>query len=362
MSGGNMTEQATILIPDISGFTEFVTKTELDHSSHIINELLNLIINQNYSGFSLSEIEGDAILFYKKGDTLSRQVLVKQCMDMFSKFHEQLKLMERDVICRCGACQSASQLSLKFIIHYGAIKEFKIANIIKASGVDMIIAHRLLKNSINSQEYILLSSSCIDCLPDRGESSGLKWITHTETYPAIGEIKLEYADLSDLKNKIPSIPERRTFIKHDGGDTLEIEINAPIEKVYQNIIDLDSIPDWMIGVIGIIRDEKVERIGTKHVCLTPEFEMDVELDYAEFMGDTAIIVNKFAIRGTTISGVGTDCLKKINYNKTLLTDTSIWNVPEDLKQEMLASMKMSLELFKSLCEGKETAKTEIEVN
>jgi len=35
-----MTDHATILIPDISGYTEFLSKTELDHSSHIINELL----------------------------------------------------------------------------------------------------------------------------------------------------------------------------------------------------------------------------------------------------------------------------------------------------------------------------------
>ena len=32
-----MAESATILIPDISGYTEFLTKTELVHSSHIIN-------------------------------------------------------------------------------------------------------------------------------------------------------------------------------------------------------------------------------------------------------------------------------------------------------------------------------------
>ena len=35
-----MADSATILIPDISGYTEFLTKTALVHSSHIINELL----------------------------------------------------------------------------------------------------------------------------------------------------------------------------------------------------------------------------------------------------------------------------------------------------------------------------------
>ena len=353
-----MIDKATILIPDISGFTEFVSNTELDHSAHIISELLNLIISENYSGFTVSEIEGDAVLFYKKGDIPSKQTLVKQCIDIFSKFHEQLKFMERDVICSCGACQGASRLSLKFIIHYGAIKEFRIADIVKASGVDMIIAHRLLKNNINSSEYILLSSSCLDRLPDKDETVGLKGNKSIEKYPALGDIELEYADLEEIKKNIPPVPERKTYIKHDGGDTLEIEIEAPIEKVYQRIIDLDSITEWMVGVDKIKRDQGVERIGTKHICMTPSFEMEVELDYAKFMGDSAIIVNKFSILGTDLSGVGADHLKKIDENKTLLTDTSMWNVSEDLKQEMMAGFKISLEFFKALCEGKEFNKNE----
>jgi len=351
-----MTEKATILIPDISGFTEFVTRTELDHSSHIINELLNLIISQNYSGFSLSEIEGDAVLFYKKGDILSKQSLIKQCMDIFSKFHEQLKYIERDVVCRCGACQTASQLSLKFIIHYGAIKEFRIANIVKASGIDMIIAHRLLKNNINSNEYILLSSSCLECLPDKEETAGLNWRRHIENYPAIGDVELEFADLEEFKRSIPPVPERRTFVRHAGGDTLEVEIEAPIEVVYHKLIDLDSIPKWMVGVTGIKRDIGVERIGTKHVCMTPAFEMDVELDYAEFKGDSAIVVNKFSVIGADFSGIGTDYLKKLSDNKTLLTDISLWNIPEEFREEALESNKLSVGFFKALCEGKQVHK------
>ena len=35
-----MSEQAIILIPDISGFTDFTSSTEIDHSAHIITELL----------------------------------------------------------------------------------------------------------------------------------------------------------------------------------------------------------------------------------------------------------------------------------------------------------------------------------
>ncbi len=101
-----MSQNALILIPDISGYTEFLTRTEIDHSSHILNEMLELIIESNNTDFTLSEIEGDAVLFYRKGDPLSRYELMQQCLAMFNNFHEKIKLIERDSICQCGACQT----------------------------------------------------------------------------------------------------------------------------------------------------------------------------------------------------------------------------------------------------------------
>jgi hypothetical protein len=354
--GGTMTDKAIILIPDISGFTDFITKNELDHSSHIINELLDLIISRNSMGFYMSEIEGDAVLFYKKGGIPSRTELVNQCLEMFSAFQQQLKYIERDVVCRCGACQTASNLSLKFIVHYGTIKEFHIANIIKASGIDMIIAHRLLKNNISSKEYILFTSACTDYFTDKDNRAGLTWNEHTESYPAIGEIKVEYADLDNFRRNLPGIPERKSYIQHDGGDTLELEIEAPIEEVYQKLIDIDLLPEWMVGVTGVKREPVVERIGTRHTCMTSSFDIEVELDYAEFRGDNAIVVNKFEIKSAGISGIGADYLRKIDERRTNITDTSMWDVPEEIRQEMLKSAKMSLEYFKALCEGKEVKK------
>lgn len=50
-----------LFIPDISGFTKFVTAVEIDHSQHIIAELLEIIIDSNELGLTISEIEGDAV-------------------------------------------------------------------------------------------------------------------------------------------------------------------------------------------------------------------------------------------------------------------------------------------------------------
>jgi len=84
-----MAEQAIILIPDISGFTEFTTVTEIDHAAHIITELLELIVASNETDFTLAEIEGDAVLFYRTGEPLKREQLTAQCLRMFSNFHRR---------------------------------------------------------------------------------------------------------------------------------------------------------------------------------------------------------------------------------------------------------------------------------
>jgi Protein of unknown function (DUF2652) len=82
-----MAEQAIILIPDISGFTEFTSATEIDHAAHIITELLELLVKSNEADFTLAEIEGDAVLFYRKGEPLRREQLMDQCLRVFSNFH-----------------------------------------------------------------------------------------------------------------------------------------------------------------------------------------------------------------------------------------------------------------------------------
>jgi len=59
----NATKPALLFVPDISGFTRFVQATEISHSRHIIEELLEKIIEANDLGLEISEVEGDAILF-----------------------------------------------------------------------------------------------------------------------------------------------------------------------------------------------------------------------------------------------------------------------------------------------------------
>ena len=103
--------QPTLLfIPDISGFTKFVHETEITHSEHIIAELLESLIDANEMGLEVSEIEGDAILFYRAGKKPTVVETLAQVQRMYIKFHSALLKYESQRICQCGACIQANDL------------------------------------------------------------------------------------------------------------------------------------------------------------------------------------------------------------------------------------------------------------
>src|SRR6266480_3685460 len=108
-----MENKGLLFIPDISGFTRFVNETEIDHSRLIIQELLEVLINANQIGLQVSEIEGDAILFYKFGECPDLEELYKQVEKMFCEFHRSLAVYDMRRFCYCKACSAAINLTLK---------------------------------------------------------------------------------------------------------------------------------------------------------------------------------------------------------------------------------------------------------
>src|SRR5262245_47073582 len=150
-----MENRGLLFIPDISGFTKFISKMEIEHSRLIIQELLEVLINANEIGLEVSEVEGDAILFYKFGECPDLSNMYKQVEKMFIEFHKRLLSYAYRRFCQCKACTSAIDLSLKVISHYGEFTGYQVKNFSKLIGKDVIVAHQLLKNDVEQHEYWL---------------------------------------------------------------------------------------------------------------------------------------------------------------------------------------------------------------
>jgi hypothetical protein len=144
-------QEGIIFIPDISGFSKFVHDTDIKIGKEITTELLRVILQTNILGLKVSEIEGDAILFYKYGPAPTLRDLMNQYEFMLIAFKRKLLQL--------NAQRQLPQLdlSLKLIVHFGPIAEYKLYGFKKLHGEAIVEAHQLLKNDIASHNYILIT-------------------------------------------------------------------------------------------------------------------------------------------------------------------------------------------------------------
>lgn len=181
---GAKIQKGVILLADISGFTNFVRKIDPEIGVHVIRDLLSSIIHQNRLGLKVNEIEGDAILFYKVGKPPALKKVFRQFELMSAKFYEQLDNFS-------SVPEDRPQLALKVIIHYGSFSIYKINGFTKLYGTSIIEAHRLLKNSIDSDRYLLITENYLKSLGDRFDYNHYG-SQNCEMYNDIGKICYHY--------------------------------------------------------------------------------------------------------------------------------------------------------------------------
>jgi len=67
-----ITQHGYFVIADISGYTSYVAKTELEHSHEILSELLNLLVDKFAPLMVISKLEGDAVFAYAAESAFAR--------------------------------------------------------------------------------------------------------------------------------------------------------------------------------------------------------------------------------------------------------------------------------------------------
>jgi hypothetical protein len=263
-------EQYTFLfVPDISGFTQFVNSVEILHSRHIISELLDIIIRQDELGLTVSEIEGDAVLFYKK-ETPPVSAIIHQAQKTFVTFHTHLRRYESDRVCRCGACRTASGLSLKFIAHSGSIGMIDVAGHKKLHGADNILVHKLMKNTTSNNEYLLLTSGFTGKEFQQNTQPEFNWVkleTGKTFYDNYGEVAYKYIALEPLRKLVQDAPAPNLPF-NSAKSIIKRKIDAPVDTIYFNLTYLDMRVKWNPKIKKITNhNATLDTTGTTHTCL-----------------------------------------------------------------------------------------------
>lgn len=262
-----------LFLPDISGFTEFVQNTEAEHSQHVISELLEVLIEANTEQLLLAEIEGDALFFYKENEIPSLEKLLAQVEHMFTAFYSHLKLLEKNRICPCNACSSAPNLQLKIVAHCGELQFINVQNNRKPFGSQVIEVHRLMKNSVDSDNYVLLSKDLTNHI-HLTNAYQTKLYNFTEGNNTYDGKQIDYLvsiiDKKELKLK-PFQQAKKVHFNKSASLTFEKEFPISANELLEYITNYTYRKHWVKHVNDFeFKDNEVTRIGSEHVCVINE--------------------------------------------------------------------------------------------
>ena len=150
-----MVQKGYFIITDITGYTAYLTKSELDHAHEILKSLFDAQIENIKPPLVVSNFQGDAILSYAPEDIfLQKQTIIELIEDIYFGFSRKREVMQCNTTCTCNACKNISGLDLKIFVHYGDYMLQQLAEREELVGSDVILAHRMMKNQVIEQTDI----------------------------------------------------------------------------------------------------------------------------------------------------------------------------------------------------------------
>lgn len=295
----NENDGTFMFLPDISGFTAFVNQTEINHSHHILQELMEILLESNTLSLEVSEIEGDAVFFFKKGKLPGFNEIYNQAETMFLAFHNHLKAYEAKRVCKCGACSTASNLTIKFVAHAGQAQPIQIKSHNKLHGHDVILSHRLLKNNIPASEYLLLTDALLKkSASEDSLHNAHKGKASSEQYDYFDEVGFRFYDLHYLHQKIQDYPPVTFDEEHFHGIKSTAAVNIEPITLYDVVSNLHYRKRWNKRVKRLHFNERdLNYAGNYHTCVINNMNLNIQTLPVDTSGEDIIYAERIPEMG-----------------------------------------------------------------
>ena len=156
-------QEMYLFVADISGYTSFLiqNKKEYMHGMLVITELLRSLAKEVSLPLAIAKLEGDAIFMFVPADHItsgfSQADLRVKILGFYNCFSKRLYELQHSMVCSCGACINIDKLQLKIIAHYGTVEMNSIGAFQELASLDVVLLHRLLKNSVKERCYFLMT-------------------------------------------------------------------------------------------------------------------------------------------------------------------------------------------------------------
>lgn len=199
-------EEGVLVLADISGFTAFVTATELEHGPPIIAALLGEVMQQLAPPLEIQEVEGDAVFALGPDRAVVPPArLLDLLEDAVAAFRSRQRELQADETCSCNACRNVGNLDLKVVAHHGPFLRQMVGDRSQAAGANVVLAHRLLKNGlVGKRAYILLTEAALRWAGVNPARAG--FLAHAERYEHFGDVRYFVRDLEpgSARSAMPS--------------------------------------------------------------------------------------------------------------------------------------------------------------
>ena len=190
------TQSGYLVLADISGYTSFVAKTEIEHAHIALSILLEAIVEALGACLTISKLEGDAVFCYCEADKIPEGKSLLELVDQtYLEFRDKAQNLYAHATCDCKACKAIPTLDLKFIVHYGDFIIQQVAGIKDLLGTDVNLIHRLAKNHVAEstgwQGYVLFTNQGLE----RMQTDKQAFIQQMESYEHLGEVATYVMDM-----------------------------------------------------------------------------------------------------------------------------------------------------------------------
>jgi hypothetical protein len=254
-----MVNKGYFVITDISGYTEYLTGSELDHANEILQSLFDAQLKAVKYPFIISGFRGDAIFMYvPETNFVQSQTFLEALENFYLVFADTLQQMQYNTTCTCRACRNMSMLDLKMCTHYGEYLVQKLGDREELLGADVIVPHRMLKNHViektGIRSYALFSDVAAQKLNLLEYCEHV--VRHSETYEHLGEVPMCVHDLQPVWEAYQA--KKRTFVSaQDAWLKCEVEIPFPPALIWEFL----TKPELEAGFLHYDFAERIDLLG-----------------------------------------------------------------------------------------------------
>jgi hypothetical protein len=236
-----------LLIADIGGYTRFMKfhRTSLAHAQEIVAQLLEAVIDTTHANLKLAKLEGDAAFFYlayPAGAEPNLGFVAEQSAAIYRAFHRRASDLRVNTLCQCDGCRQAGNLKIKLVGHFGEAAVQKVKQLTELAGVDVIIVHRLLKNTVPVPEYLLITEP----VHARVDSSIRERAATLEIeLEDLGPTATYYMDLERYVGEVPPSPKLgywRRFVRDLALVVRALPATLGLTEACRNFRNVDRTP------------------------------------------------------------------------------------------------------------------------